>query len=500
MGKPNASAVWEKLKAERNGFETRTLSDLFLADKSRAENFAIKLDGLTLDYSRNHFTNETLSLLIGLAKDQKLPEWRSKMYGGEKINNSEDRAVLHTVLRTQKDDPVFVDGVDVVPLVRAAQRKMAAFVADVRGGEWLGATGEAITHVVNIGIGGSDLGPRLAVSALRNYADGPEVRFVANVDAAELVGVLKDLDPATTLFVVASKTFTTQETMLNAQAARRWLTSVLGDAAVARHFVAVSSNQDNVVNFGIASSNIFPMWDWVGGRYSLWSAVGLCIALSIGWNNFESMLSGAAAMDDHFISTPPNRNMPVLSALIGVWYRNFWGAHGRAVMPYDERLRDLPRYLQQLEMESNGKSVTRDGEAIEYQTAPITFGECGSVSQHSFHQWLHQGTDRIPSDFIGVIRDDWGLPEQHKALILNLKAQADALTYGYVDNKSPQLTNPGDRPCSILWLDGLDPYNFGLLLAFYEHRTFTQGVIWGINPFDQWGVQLGKKLAAKMEM
>ena len=498
MTKPTELDVWNELTAHyKGGIAQKRLDDLCSADAERAAQMTIKIDGLEIDFSRSHVTQETLGLLVKLAKAQGVEAMRDKMFSGEKINHTEGRAVLHTALRAQNSTPVCVGEQDVLPEIRSMHDKLKRFVDEVRGERWLGATGQPIRTIVNIGIGGSDLGPRLVVSALRAQASGPRVLFVANVDAADLQGTLARLDPATTLFVVVSKTFTTQETLLNARSARQWLVGSLGEAAVARHFVAVSTNREAVESFGINASNMFVMWDWVGGRYSLWSAVGIGIALSIGWDGFKQLLAGAAAMDMHFRTAPLERNAPVLAALIGVWYRNFWGTSALAILPYSERLRDLPRYLQQLDMESNGKSVTREGKAVDYQTGPIIFGECGSVGQHSFHQWLHQGPSLVPADFIGVRNDDMNRPEHHRVLMAHMKAQIEALKSGRQD-ADPARTNPGNKPSSVFWLDRLDAFSLGALLAFYEHKVFVQGVVWDINSFDQFGVELGKKLASEI--
>ncbi len=407
-GNPTQTEAWKALQAHQTQTRGQKLADLFAADPQRAERFTRTLDGLTVDFSKNHITEETVRLLLDLAVAQGGEDWRERMFRGDKINATEDRAVLHTALRAPTDAPITVDGHDIIPDIRAVEARLAAFVEDVREGRWRGATGQPILHIVNIGIGGSDLGPRLVMGALRAYASGPQVHFVANVDPADILGVLAGLDPATTLFVVASKTFSTQETLLNARTARQWLVAALGEDAVARHFVAVSVNREAVEKFGIAAASMFPLWDWVGGRYSLWSSVGLSCALALGWNHFKALLAGAAVMDEHFRTAPMAQNIPVLMALVGVWYRNFRGAASLAILPYSEGLRELPRFLQQLDMESNGKSVDRDGLALDYATAPVIFGECGTVGQHSFHQWLHQGTDAIPADFIGVRQDDWG--------------------------------------------------------------------------------------------
>jgi glucose-6-phosphate isomerase len=494
MGKITDLEVWKKLQAHRTHFHGHALAKIYDADTARVARMSFRLDGLEADFSRNHVTPETLALLLELAEARGVEMLRDAMFAGKKINESEKRAVLHTALRRTSPEALMLDGEDVGVLVRETDKRLAAFAGAVRDGSWTGATGKKITHIVNIGIGGSDLGPRLVVSALRSFAGPLSVRFAANVDANEMEAVLKGLDPARTLFVVVSKTFTTLETLMNARFARAWLVKELGEAAVAKHFVAVSTNQPEVERFGIAPANMFPLWDWVGGRYSLWSAVGLSIALAIGWDGFLALRAGAAAMDAHFRTAPLASNMPVLLGLIGLWYRNFWGSGAHAILPYAEKLRDLPRFLQQLDMESNGKRVTRDGALSEVSTGPVIFGECGTVGQHSFHQWLHQGTDVTPADFIGIREDDSGKPEHHRALLANLVAQAEALLRGRA-MEDPARTNPGDRPSTLLWLDKLDPYNLGLLLALYEQKVFVQGAIWGLNSFDQWGVELGKILA-----
>jgi len=497
MSKASSHAVWALLQAQAENAKELRLDDLFAKDPERAKLWTIKLEGLEVDLSRQLITQETWELLLELANAQEIEAWRTKMFAGEKINNTENRAVLHTALRAQTDTPVLVDGEDVIPAIRTLHKKLEAFVGNVRDGAWLGATGQKITDVVNIGIGGSDLGPRLVVSTLRAQANGPRLHFVANVDATDIADTLSGLDPATTLFVIVSKTFTTQETLLNARSAREWLVSALGEEAVARHFVAVSTNKEAVESFGINADNMFAMWDWVGGRYSLWSAVGIGIALSIGWGGFQKLLAGAASMDEHFRTAPLEKNMPALMALAGLWNRNFRDSPALAVLPYSERLRELPRFLQQLDMESNGKAVTRDGEAVDYQTGPIIFGECGSVGQHSFHQWLHQGTQAIPADFIGIRHDDRGRAEHHDVLLAHMKAQIAALQSGRT-NADPARVNPGNKPTNVLWLDRLDPYHLGQLLALYEHKVFCQGVLWGLNSFDQFGVELGKQLAKEI--
>ena len=493
-----ATPAWQALIRHRDAlgaFEAGTI----LRDAARLGGFDIAFDGLRLNYAFQNVTTETMSLLLRLAEQQKVQDWRARMFSGEKINTTENRAVLHTALRRRDDTPILVDHLDVMPEIRATQNRVAAFVDDVREGTWTGVTGKPFRHIVNIGIGGSDLGPRLAAQALRPFASGFESHFVANADAFDITSVLQKVDPAQTLFVVVSKTFTTQETLLNAQVARQWLVEKLGEDAVTRHFVAVSVNGAAVEKFGIHADNMFPMWDWVGGRYSLWSAVGLSVALAIGNDNFRELLAGAEAMDAHFQAAPMDVNMPVVLALLGIWNRNFLGASASAVLPYCERLRDLPRYLQQLEMESNGKSVTRAGEAVDYKTVPVLFGDCGTISQHSFHQCLHQGSDPIPADFIGVANDDLNKPESHRALLSNLVAQMGALAFGQTQALVPQDIYPGSRPSNLILLDKLDPRRLGMLLALYEHKTFVQGVLWDINSFDQPGVELGKRMAKGLD-
>jgi glucose-6-phosphate isomerase len=477
----------------------RSLESLILSDPNRLQDFEVAVSGLRLNYAFQNVDRETVGLLCALAEQQGLAAWRARMFNAEKINNTENRAVLHTALRRTGASPLPLDGVNVMDDVRATQARIAAFVNSVRTGEWVGATGKKIRAIVNIGIGGSDLGPRMATTALTPFVKGLEPYFVANVDYSELQQILAKVDPETTLFVIVSKTFTTQETLLNARSARQWLVEKLGEAAVARHFVAVSVNRAEVESFGISAANMFPMWDWVGGRYSLWSAVGLSLALAIGNEGFADLLAGAAAMDEHFQTAPLDRNMPVLHALMGVWNRNFLGSPSLAVLPYCERLRDLPRYLQQLEMESNGKSATRDGRRVDYDTVPALFGDCGTVGQHSFHQCLHQGSTIIPADFIVASYDDFARPDHHRALLSNAVAQMGALAFGRKDSPVANEIYEGDRPTSLLALDRLDPFRLGLLLALYEHKTFTQGIIWELNSFDQPGVELGKKMAKGLE-
>lgn len=496
--KPTETSSWKALVRHRDAFRGTDVPAL-LSDPARTDRFDISFESLRLNYAFQNVTDETMALLVALAEEQKIADWRDKMFAGEKINSTENRAVLHTALRQSGDAPVFVDGLDIVPEIRATQNRIMAFVDDVRDGKWTGATEKRFRTVVNIGIGGSDLGPRLATQALSLFSSGVETHFVANADRFEIETILQKAVPAETLFVVVSKTFTTQETLLNAKVARQWIVDTLGEAAVSHHFVAVSVNAAAVEAFGIHRDNLFPMWDWVGGRYSLWSAVGLSVGLAIGKDNFRNLLAGAAAMDAHFRLAPLNANMPVVLALLGIWNRNFWGAAAQAILPYSERLRDFPRYLQQLEMESNGKSVTRAGEKIDYDTAPVLFGECGTVGQHSFHQCLHQGTTPIPADFIAVAHDDFDKPEHHRALLSNLAAQMGALAFGQPVAGNSCDIYPGGRPSSLIRLERLDPYGLGLLLALYEHKVFVQGILWDINSFDQPGVELGKRMARALD-
>jgi len=493
------SPAWQKLTLHSHAIKRQKLSDLVRLDRERLKSCTICCDGLRLNYALQSVTTEIIDLVVARAQQQKVEDMRAAMWCGEAINNTENRAVLHVALRQQSDAPVMVKGRNVLPDILAVRQGMAAFSDKVRSGAWKGHTGKAIKHIVNIGIGGSDLGPRMVVRALSAFNDRLSMHFVANADAADLRNVVKNISADETLFIVVSKTFTTQETILNAQAARQWMVENLGEDSAKEHFVAVSSNLDAARAFGIDAANIFPMWDWVGGRFSLWSAVGLSIMLAIGSKNFDDLCRGAAAMDTHFQTAPLNLNMPVMLALLGVWQRNFMGASSLAVITYAESLFDLPHYLQQLDMESNGKSVTRDGRAVDYATAPLVFGERGTVGQHSFHQWLHQGTDACSVDFIGVETDDLGQPISHDIMLANLAAQSLALAFGRPDAKTPHEVYAGGRACNILMLDRLDPYCLGMLLALYEHKIFVQGIIWDINSFDQPGVELGKEMARSLQ-
>jgi len=486
---------------------------LFDSDPQRFSQYSLQVGDLLLDYSKNLITRETLSLLVSLAQEVEIENWREKMFLGEQINITEKRSVLHTALRNWSTRPVFVDGKDVMPSVQHVLAQMRHFSEQIRSGEWKGDTGKVITDIVNIGIGGSDLGPAMVTQALRPYHH-PRLRahFVSNVDGTHLTDTLRTLDPHATLFILASKTFTTQETMLNAHAARQWFLDK-GGRAVERHFVAISTNRTAVASFGIDSENQFEFWDWVGGRYSLWSAIGLPICIMVGADYFEAFLEGAHEMDEHFRKAPIKQNMPILLALIGVWNHNFLGAESYAVLPYDQSLARLPAYLQQLDMESNGKYVDRDGQSVQCKTGPIVFGEPGTNGQHAFYQLIHQGTRFIPADFIASIEGHDPLQDQHEVLLSNFFAQTEALMKGktaaevqedwkvlgmtgtHLEPLLPHKVFPGNRPTNSILLQKLTPHTLGSLLALYEHKVFVQGIIWNINSFDQWGVELGKQLA-----
>jgi len=467
--------------------------------------------GLFLDYSKNRITNETLSLLMQLADESGLRPRIEAMFNGDKINLTENRAVLHVALRAPRGATIMLDGKNVVPEVHAALDKMSDFSHRVRSGEWKGHTGKRIRNVVNIGIGGSDLGPVMAYEALKHYSErSMTFRFVSNVDGTDFAEAVVDLDPAETLFIVSSKTFTTLETMTNAHTARQWLVQGLGgdESSVAKHFVAVSTNAKEVAKFGIDTANMFEFWDWVGGRYSMDSAIGLSTMLAVGPDNFRDMLAGFYEMDEHFRHTPFERNLPVLIGLLGIWYNNFFGAHTVAVLPYEQYLKRFPAYLQQLTMESNGKSVTLDGRAVNYSTAPVYWGEPGTNGQHSFYQLIHQGTNLIPCDFIAFSHTLNPLGRHHDILIANVFAQAEALAFGKTaeqvkaegtpDWLVPHRVFPGNRPSNVILADRLTPQALGKLVALYEHSVFTQGTLWQINSFDQWGVELGKQLAQRI--
>ncbi|WP_373746601.1 glucose-6-phosphate isomerase [Neisseria dentiae] len=508
---PSWRELWKHFDATK-GLHMR---EMFEQDPERAQRYWLEVGGITLDYSKNRITDETLNLLFKLAREAGLPERIKQMFHGEKINETENRAALHVALRNRTNSPIEVDGEDVMPKVNHVLHRMGEFTHEVRSGEWLGYTNQVITDVVNIGIGGSDLGPLMMCTALKPFGH-PRMRmhFVSNVDGSQLRDVLEKVHPETTLFVIASKTFTTQETLTNALTAREWFLKHAGDeAAIAKHFVAVSTNKKAVAEFGIDTANMFEFWDWVGGRYSLWSAIGLPIMLFLGEENFIEMLNGAHLMDQHFANAPLEQNMPVLLALIGIWYINYYGGGSHVIAPYDQHLHRLPKFIQQLDMESNGKQVTLDGQPVAHETAPIIWGETGINGQHAFFQLLHQGTHITPIDLIASLEKRSNLPGHHEILLANVFAQAEAFMRGKTPEEAraeleaqgldqakiealvPHKTFSGNRPSNIILMTKINPRNMGSLIALYEHKTFVQGVIWGINSFDQWGVELGKQLA-----
>ncbi|MGA8004684.1 MAG: glucose-6-phosphate isomerase [Burkholderiales bacterium] len=493
--------AWQALAEHAREMGDVHLAKLFADDPARGERLVAEADGIYLDYSKNRVSDETLRLLLKLAEARGLRAQIEAMFRGEKINRTEDRAVLHVALRAPERERIHLDGKDVVPEVHAVLGRMAAFSAEVRDGRWLGHTGKRIRNVINIGIGGSDLGPAMACQALRHYgAREMTFRFVSNVDGTDFAEATRELDPAETLFIVCSKTFTTLETLTNARTARAWSLAALRDeAAVRRHFVAVSTNAEEVSKFGIDTANMFGFWDWVGGRYSLCSAVGLSLMVAVGAEHFRAMLAGFHAIDRHFLSAPLEKNLPVLMGLISLWYNEFFGAQSTAVLPYEQYLARLPAYLQQLVMESNGKQVTLDGARIDYQTSPVVWGEPGTNGQHSFYQMLHQGTRLVPCDFIGFCRPLNPLRGHHDLLMANMFAQAEALAFGKPGGpKEPQRNFEGNRPSNTLLAEQLTPRTLGSLIALYEHSVFTQGAIWDIDSFDQWGVELGKVLAQRI--
>ncbi|NMG76903.1 glucose-6-phosphate isomerase [Aromatoleum diolicum] len=518
MTKLTNSPAWLALAAHRAEAGDAHMRDLFAADPARFERFSLRAADLFLDYSKNRIDRSSLELLTALARERGLEAARAAMFAGRRINTTEDRAVLHVALRNRGDAAIEVDGHDVMPAVREVLDRIGNFADKVRSGEWTGYTGEPITDIVNIGIGGSDLGPVMVCQALAACGHPRlTMHFVSNIDGDHLAGVLARVRPERTLFIIASKTFTTIETMTNAASARAWfLAGGAKDADVARHFAAVSTNAERVAAFGIDLANMFGFWDWVGGRYSLWSAVGLPIALHVGRDNFNALLDGAHTMDRHFVEAPLEENMPVILGLLGVWYRGFFGAASISVAPYAQALARLPAYLQQLEMESNGKSVTRDGQPVDTPTCPVIWGEPGTNGQHAFFQLLHQGTDLIPVDFIAPLAASHGLPDHHRLLLANCIAQSKALMVGKTADEvcaelaagglsgealealMPHRVFPGNRPSNTLLLPDLSPRSLGALIALYEHKVFVQSVIWGINAFDQWGVELGKQIATRI--
>ena len=515
MSTLTASSAWQALAQHRERMAGVHMRDLFAQDPQRFERFSLRFEDILFDYAKNRITGETMALLFDLARQAGLAEATEAMFTGQKINTTEGRAVLHVALRNRSNRPIYVDGQDVMPEVNRVLAKMRGFSEAVRSAAWRGYTGRPITDVVNIGIGGSDLGPKMVVRALRPYVK-PELRchFVSNVDGTDIAETLKRVAPETTLFLVASKTFTTQETMANANAARTWfLERARDEAAIAKHFVALSTNTAAVTQFGIDPQNMFEFWDWVGGRYSLWSAIGLSIAIAIGFDRFEELLTGAHEADEHFRTAPFERNIPVIMGLLGVWYNNFWGAQSHAILPYDEYLALFPAYFQQGDMESNGKSVTRNGRRVDYETGPIIWGQPGTNGQHAFYQLIHQGTKLIPCDFLAPAQSHNPIGRHHEMLLANFFAQTEALMRGKTaDEVRGELarqgtpadrlellvaakTFEGNRPTNSILFKKLTPRVLGALIAFYEHKIFTQGVIWGVNSFDQMGVELGKQLA-----
>jgi glucose-6-phosphate isomerase len=501
---------WQALEKHHAEVRGRQLREWFDEDDDRGDRMACEAVGIYLDYSKNRMTDETSGLLVGLAEAAGLRQRIDAMFAGEKINATEQRAVLHVALRAPREQEILVEGRNVVPDVHEVLDRMARFTEKVRGGEWRGFTGKRIRYVVNIGIGGSDLGPRMAYETLRHYSDRDlQLRFISNIDGTDFVEAVRDCDPEQTLFIICSKTFTTLETLSNARAARAWCLEALGDeAAVARHFVAVSTNAEEVRAFGIDTENMFGFWDWVGGRYSYDSAIGLSLMIAIGADRFREMLAGFHAMDEHFRTAPFERNLPVLLGLIGLWYNNFFDAESVAVLPYDQYLEHLSAYLQQLDMESNGKRVDLEGSAVGVQTGPIIWGQPGTNGQHAFYQLIHQGTKLIPCDFIGFCRSLNPVANHHELLMANFFAQTEALAFGktadevaaegVVAELVPHRTFPGNRPTNTLLLDELTPAALGKLVALYEHKVFVQGTLWNINSFDQWGVELGKVLAKRI--
>jgi glucose-6-phosphate isomerase len=507
-----------EIRAHQAAMADVHMRDLFAADPKRFERFSLEVGDLLLDYSKNRINDETMRLLLRLAEEADVAGWRERMFSGEKINHTEGRAVLHVALRNRSDQPVVVDGEDVMPKVNAVLRRMGTFAESVRSGEWRGYSGARITDVVNIGIGGSDLGPQMVYQALKPYRH-PHLRvhFMSNVDGAHVEETLEGLDPETTLFIVSSKTFTTQETMTNAHYARSWfLARARTETHIARHFVAVSTNRGAVTAFGIDPANMFEFWDWVGGRYSLWSAIGLSVMLAVGAGRFGELLEGAHAMDRHFRSAPAAQNMPVILALLGIWYNNFFGAETHAILPYDHCLRSLPAYLQQADMESNGKSVDRGGREVDYATGAILWGATGINGQHAFYQLLHQGTRMVPADFIVSTEPHARLPAHHDILVANFLAQTEALMRGRTREETrlemglaegdaaqagafvSHKVFAGNHPSNAILLRKLTPHSLGMLIALYEHKIFVQGVIWNLNSYDQWGVELGKQLASRI--
>lgn len=513
----NKMKYWKKLLSHYKSCKKIEMRDLFDKDKDRAQEFTIKFENMVFDYSKNRVLSKTMRYLFELARECGLSEKIEEMFKGEKINVTEKRSVLHIALRNRKNKPIYVDGKDVMPQINAVLAKMKKFSDAVRFGEFRGSTGKKLTNIVNIGIGGSDLGPVMAANALQKYwAKDIKCYFISNIDGTACTQVLAEVNPEETLFIVASKTFTTIETLTNARTCRKWLVDVLGEHAVSKHFVALSTNKEEVAKFGIDTENMFEFWDFVGGRYSLWSAIGLPVAIAIGMDNFEKMLDGAFAMDKHFANTEFEKNIPVILALLGIWYNNFFSFKRHGVIAYDQYLKYFPSYLQQLDMESNGKSVDIEGNHVKYSTGPVIFGGAGTDVQHSFFQLIHQGTDPVPCDFIIPAISHNEIGDHHEILVSNALAQCEALMRGKTvkeaaeelakSGKSKEQVNylkkfkafDGNRPTNTIILKKVDPYTFGMLVAMYEHKVFTQGVIWNIDSFDQFGVELGKQMATKI--
>ncbi len=515
MSELTQSKIWQALKQHYDEIGPVHMREMFERDENRFENFSLQLNDILYDYSKNRINSETVTLLLQLAREAQLPDWIEKMFRGEPVNHTENRAVLHTALRARGDEPLRIDGVDIIPEIKQERQRVKELAEKIRSRQWRGATEQAITDVVNIGIGGSHLGPLMVNEALRPYAlHDLNVYFVSNVDENHINDTLQYLNPETTFFIVASKTFTTQDTMVNAETARQWFVNKLGgEEQIHRHFSAVTSNVKLAREFGIVEENIFKMWDWVGGRYSLWSAIGLSIVIAIGSQQFDELLEGAYEVDQHFRHAPLEENIPVIMALLGIWYNNFFDSQTMAILPYDQHMHRFPAYLQQADMESNGKYIDRLGSAVDYSTGPVIFGEVGIAAQHAFFQLLHQGTKLIPADILSPVYSYRCNARHHRALMSNIFAQTEALMRGKDEGEAyrelkaaglepkqieallPYKVFPGNKPSSTLMFDTLDPKTLGSIIALYEHKIFVQGVVWNINSFDQWGVELGKQLA-----
>lgn len=515
MCQSSIKKTWKQLQKYQKQLEKKHLRDLFASDSHRFDKFSLRFHDILLDYSKNRIDDSTLKLLRKLAEEADVKGWAKKMFSGEKINITENRAVLHVALRNRSNTPIYVDGEDVMPKVNAVLQHIKEFCHEIHSGEWKGYTGKKITDVVNIGIGGSDLGPVMVTEALKPYAHpGMHVHFVSNIDGTHICETLKHLNPETTLFIIASKTFTTQETLTNAHTARDWfLKQASKEEHIAKHFVALSTNSEEVKKFGIDQKNMFEFWDWVGGRYSLWSAIGLSIAVYIGFENFEQLLQGGHEMDHHFLSAPIEKNLPITMGILGVWYNNFWDAQTHVILPYDQYMHRFSAYFQQGDMESNGKSIDRNGKRVSISTGPIIWGEPGTNGQHAFYQLIHQGTKIIPADFLAPIHTHNPIGKHHEILLSNFFAQPEALMKGKTEKEVreeltkqgmhpdkiealvPHKCFEGNKPTNSIMFDKLTPKTLGSIIAMYEHKIFTQGIIWNINSFDQWGVELGKQLA-----